>query len=84
MVDDFLLIGVVAVGSIAYLAKQSGKEKANDVPSWARGKRPNPGENGNDFARRLCDERYGPGNYNKGPTSDFNRIKKWGDRGFKK
>lgn len=30
----------------------------------------------------FCDERYGPGNYDKGPGSEYNKIKKWGDRGF--
>lgn len=60
----------------------SGKEKADDVPSWAKGNRPYKNENGKQFAKRLCDERFGPGNYPKGPKSDFNRIQKWGDRGF--
>ena len=61
----------------------SGKEKATDVPSWAKGNKPYVDESGKDFAKRLCDERYGPGNYETGPTSDFNKIKKWGDRAFK-
>jgi len=61
----------------------SGKEKATDVPSWSKGNKPYTNENGNDFAKRLCDEKYGPGNYEKGPNSEFNKIKKWGDRGFK-
>ena len=64
-------------------SKQSGKEKANDIPSWARGEKPRPGENGKDFAQRLCDKKFGKGNYNKGPGSDYNKLKKWGDRGFK-
>jgi len=60
----------------------SGKEKSNDIPSWAEGKRPLVGENGKDFAKRLLDERFGENNYKKGPSSDFDKIKKWGDRGF--
>ena len=60
----------------------SGKEKADDVPSWAKGNRPYKNENGKQFAKRLCDEQFGSGNYPKGPKSDFNRIQKWGDRGF--
>lgn len=63
-------------------SSKSGKEKANDVPSWARGERPRPNESGKDFAKRVCDERFGEGNYKKGPDSDYNKIKKWGDRGF--
>ncbi|GHU57116.1 hypothetical protein AGMMS49975_21930 [Clostridia bacterium] len=62
----------------------SGKEKSTDAPSWAKnlGERPYKGESGKDFAKRLCDERYGKGNYDTGPGSDYNKIKKWGDRSF--
>ena len=28
-------------------------------------------------ARRLLNKRYGPGNWKKGPGSEFNQIKKW-------
>jgi RHS repeat-associated protein len=64
-------------------SKLSGKEGAKDVPSWAKGKRPYVDENGNQFAKRLLDEKYGPGKYNTGPGSEFNEIKKWGDRAFR-
>jgi hypothetical protein len=60
----------------------SAKEAANDVPSWAKGKRPLTTENGRQFAGRLLDEKYGKGNYPTGPGSEFNKIKKWGDRAF--
>jgi RHS repeat-associated protein len=60
----------------------SGKEGAKDVPSWAEGARPKAGESGKEFAKRLCEQKYGKGNYDKGPGSDFNKIKKWGDRSF--
>jgi len=56
----------------------SGKEGAKDVPSWAKGQRPRIGESGKEFAKRLLDSKYGSGNYDKGPTSEFNRIQKWG------
>jgi RHS repeat-associated protein len=64
---------------------QSGKEAANDAPSWARGERPKVGESGKDFAKRLMDSKYGQGNWEqkKGPTSEYNQIKKYGDRGFR-
>jgi RHS protein len=39
-----------------------------------------PGESGKDFAKRVCDEKFGPGNYPTGQTSDYNRIKKRVDR----
>jgi hypothetical protein len=37
---------------------------------------------GRQFAERLLDEKYGRGNYPTGPGSEFNKIKKWGDRAF--
>jgi hypothetical protein len=60
----------------------SGKQAADDIPSWAEGERPLIGESGKDFARRLLDDKYGAGNYPTGPGSEFNKIKKWGDRAF--
>lgn len=60
----------------------SGKEAAKDVPSWVRGQRPLLGEKGKDFATRTLDGKYGPGNYPKGPRSEFNKIQKWADRAF--
>ncbi|MGW6424419.1 hypothetical protein ACWF82_17250 [Nocardia sp. NPDC055053] len=61
----------------------SGKEKADDVPSWAKGRPPFVGESGKDYARRLMDEQYGPGNWEgTGPKSEFNKIKKYGDRAW--
>ena len=64
-------------------SKSSGKEKGNDTPSWAKGQKPNKGESGKDFADRLCDERYGKGNYKTGPGTEHNKIQKYGDRGGK-
>lgn len=60
----------------------SGKEGAKDVPSWAKGERPRLNESGKDFAKRLLDKKYGEGNYDRGPGSEFNKIQKWGDRAF--
>lgn len=41
------------------------------------------GESGRDFAKRLLDKQYGEGGWSgTGPGSEFNRIKKFGDRGF--
>jgi len=28
------------------------------------------------------DEKYGEGNYKTGPKTEYNQIKKWGDRAF--
>lgn len=60
----------------------SGAEGAKDVPSWARGERPLVDEKGRDFAKRLLDQKYGEGNWGRGPGSEFSKIQKWGDRAF--
>ena len=60
----------------------TGKEKADNVPSWARGNKPYVDENGKAFAKRLCDKRFGVGNYDTKGQSDYSKIRKWGDRGF--
>jgi hypothetical protein len=68
---------------------KTGKEAAKDVPSWAKeqGDAPYVDEDGKTFAERLLNGQYGKGEWNKGkaskgPGSEFNKIKKWGDRGF--
>ena len=88
-IGDAIVIGGVVVGAIVdgvnvYFAKKSkssGKEKSSDIPSWAKGKKPRKGESGKDYAKRLMDEKYGKDNYNKGPSSEYNKLKKYGDRG---
>ncbi|MFJ4653887.1 hypothetical protein ACIP5Y_21700 [Nocardia sp. NPDC088792] len=63
----------------------SGKDRANDPPSWAKGNPPYVGESGKDYARRMMDEHYGPGNWDPkdtGPGSEYNKIKKYGDRAW--
>ncbi len=60
----------------------TGKEKATDIPSRFKGQRPYVNESGKQFATRLCDEAFGKGNYETGPKSAFNQLKKYGDRAF--
>lgn len=54
----------------------------NGSGNSAKGNRPYKGESGKEFAKRLMDEKYGVGNYKTGPSSEYNKIRKWGDRGF--
>ena len=68
------------ITNFAKETRQSGKEKASDIPSWSKGQKPGEGESGKDFAKRLLDKKYGPDNYPKGPKSEFNKLKKYGDR----
>ena len=60
----------------------TGKEKATDIPSRFKEQRPYVNESGKQFATRLCDEAFGKGNYETGPKSAFNQLKKYGDRAF--
>ena len=52
------------------------------MPSWAEGEHPYKEESGKDFAKRLMDKRYGPQKHKQGPQSEFNKLKKYGDRSF--
>ena len=63
---------------------QSGKEAATNVPSWARGIPRRVGETPREYAKRVMDDKFGPGGWkDTGPRSDFNRIKKHGERAFR-
>lgn len=64
----------------------SGKEASSDVPDWVKGKAPckDPMEDGNQFATRMMNEHYPEGWQGTGPTSEYNKIKKYADRGFDK
>jgi hypothetical protein len=61
-------------------ARRSGKERASDIPSWAKGKTKLSGESGKEAAKRVMDEKYGAGNYRTGPRSEYNKLKKYFDR----
>jgi hypothetical protein len=64
-----------------YYSRKSGKERASDTPSWFdKGTRAQPGESPVNAAKRVLDERYGPGAYPTGPGSEFNKIKKFLER----
>ncbi|MDP2378186.1 hypothetical protein [Reyranella sp.] len=60
----------------------SGKDGAKDIPSWAKGHRPLVGESGKAAAKRVLDERYGPGNWTK-ISREYQLLKKNFDRSFR-
>jgi hypothetical protein len=64
------------------IPRLSGREGAKNIPSWARGSRPYVGENGRDFAKRLMDEKYGPGNW-RPAESEYRQLRKYGNRNFR-
>ena len=66
---------------------KKGKEGATDAPDWVKHgayrpcKRPN--EDGKTFADRVIRQQYDTDNYQKGASTEFSRIQKFGDRSFK-
>jgi hypothetical protein len=64
------------------IPRQSGKEAADNVPSWARGFRRIVGETLRQYAKRLMDEHYGPGKW-EDTEREYNQIKKFGQRAFR-
>ena len=56
----------------------------NQTPTWIDGRKPEPGQSGREFADKEMNERYGEGNYQKGPNSEHNKIRKYGNSQNKK
>jgi RHS repeat-associated protein len=69
-------VGTVVDLGTAFFSK--GGEQ-NILPSWVD-KTPRPGQSGKEFAKEVCDRFHGIGNYNTGPGSEYNKIKKWLDK----
>jgi hypothetical protein len=61
-------------------SKSSGKTRSTDMPSWVDKAAKQEGESGKDVAKRLCDEKYGTGEYKTGSDSEYSQIKKFFDR----
>jgi hypothetical protein len=80
--DLDVLVHNKATGPFKKPKSASGKERASDIPSWAEGERPFIWENGNAFAKRLLDERYGAGKYDRKKLREYSQLRKHGDRGF--
>ena len=68
--------------TFAKKTRQSHKNAADDIPSWVinEGYQKRENESGNDFAKRALDGHYGENNYPKGPGSEYNKVRKYGDR----
>lgn len=84
------MVGVATSGyaimdeSIMYARKsrKSGKEKANDLPSYFDRNGVDPNKTAQQNAADALDRQFGKGNWPKGPGSDFNKIVKWIHRGM--
>ena len=77
-------IGWGAAQVFSKVAKESGKVRATDVPSWSRGYPKDPNETCAEYAERVLNEQY-PDDPEKasrrGPGSEYSKIKKGCERG---
>ena len=62
-------------------SKKSGKERANDNPSWTNPDMIDKNQTAQHNAERMLNDKYGKGNWNKGPNTEYNKIIKWIQRG---
>lgn len=62
-------------------SRSSGKERATDIPSWAKGQKPSSGQSGKDWAKDTMNKQYGQG-WDKDPNrmKEYSKLKKYGDR----
>jgi len=64
------------------MKQQLDHELNSGAARTVRGQRPYVGESGRDFAKRVMDGKYGPGNWSEsGP--EYKQIQKYGDRSFR-
>jgi hypothetical protein len=66
---------------MVWCAKKTGKEKSTDYPSWVDQYQREPDEPCHAFAAAALDDKYGAGNWDKGPGSEYNQIVKACQRG---
>lgn len=67
------------VYQMAKQSKQSQKERATDIPSYAKNYERDPNESCHDFAVSLLKQQFGnnhPKVFQRGPGSDYSKIKK--------
>ena len=58
-------------------SKKSGKDMSSDKPSWVNPNMVDPNKSAQKNAADMLDNKYGPGNWNRGPGTEFNKIVKW-------
>lgn len=51
------------------------QHRKDDIPSWAKGEKPYKGEDGNAFAKRILDQKYGQGKWPKGAGTEHSQLK---------
>ena len=71
--------GVTAIATTVYSkeTKRTGKEKADDKPSWINRSMVDYQLTPQQNAIKLLNDKYGVGNWTKGSAKEFNKIVKW-------
>ena len=64
-----------------YSTKKSKKARSTDKPSYVNRGMIDKSLTVQQNARNMMNNKWGPGNWNKGPGNDFNKIVKWITRG---
>jgi len=64
-----------------YYAKKSKKARSTDKPSYVNRGMIDKSITAQQNARNVMNNKWGSGNWNKGPGSDYNKIVKWITRG---
>ena len=78
--------GALAASGLLMFAKtsrQSGKATSSDKPSWFNGSMVDPSKTPQQNATDILNWKYGPGNWSKGPGTEYNKIVKWIERFWK-
>lgn len=77
----FELVDTIIDVYSAKKSKDSQKERATDKPSYVNRGDIDKNLSAHDNAKNMMNKQWGPGNWNRGPGSDFNKTVKWIVRG---
>ena len=86
-----VVVGTAVVGDAvtkatvhnAKKSRQSDKERSTQHPSWVSQGDIDLNKSAQQNATELLNNKYGEGKWEKGPSSDFNKIVKWINRSLK-
>ncbi len=78
------ILSVAGLFGLTYISvkqtRKSQKETSSDKPSWVTENMVEKSKSAQQNATDILNNRYGFGNWPKGPKTEFNRIVKWIER----
>lgn len=75
--------GTLAASGVMMFAKtsrQPGKATSSNKPSWVNESMVDPTKTAQQNAKDILEWKYDPGNWPKGPGTEYNKIVKWIER----